>query len=129
MTGLQRQQGPVKTILSREVSAMVPDKEISEIVTGDAEDRLRTLGLERELGIIIQQMKETLPGLRAIEVTPFFDNPPEPHLMIIAYTDAEWSGDDRSFQRKWDNRLKHTFSPDVAEWFLFSLMSYVEPEE
>jgi hypothetical protein len=100
---------------------MATASELPVLVTADAEDRIQALGLQRELATILEHTKQTVPGLRAVEVTPFFDSPFAPHLMITVYKEQPQSGNDDLVRRDWDAWLMHTFPSHVAEWFLFDV--------
>ena len=91
------------------------------LLTDDAEDRIQALGMQRELEAIVRYTQETVPGLYAIEVNPFYDDPFEPHLLIYAYRDCPDSDDDDSIVDLWHEGLTHIVPPEVAEWFLLTI--------
>jgi hypothetical protein len=92
---------------------------IPVFVTGDAEERLQELGMRNELEAMFEHTKKTVPGLRAIEVSPFFEQDGT-MLMITAYKDPPDTEEDPT-QRDWYSWLVEAFPPQVHRWFLFDV--------
>lgn len=101
---------------------MIRDRLFSVGVAGDAEDRIHSLGVQQVLSIIVDYLKTTVPDARGVEVTPFFSDPFQPHLMLRVYRDL--SIPDVRIERelrRWNFWLYRAFPPEVADWFLFDV--------
>jgi hypothetical protein len=92
---------------------------IPVLITADAEQRLQELGMRTELDAMLEYTKKTVPGLRAIEVRPYFEQDGT-MLIITAYKDPPDTEDDPA-QRNWDSWAVQAFPPEVHRWFLFEV--------
>jgi len=97
---------------------MATAAEIPILVASDAAERIRALDMQREFETMLEYTQRSIPGLRAIEVTPYFDpdEPAGPRLVITVYKELPDSEDDPA-RRQWDAWAIRTFSPDVFRWF------------
>src|SRR4051812_19362877 len=89
-------------------------------VSPEAEARVAQLGVQRELDLMIEHTKETVPGLRAITVSleSRYDHGDEPVLLISAEVPGPGSVDDPT-EPLWDRWVIATFPPEVLEHFCF----------
>ena len=97
---------------------MATSSDIPVFLTADAEGRIQALSMQRELEAILKHTRQAVPGLRAIEVNPWYDHPTEPHLLLTAYKVVPDSDNQESIRQRWYGWLRRTFRADVAEWFL-----------
>lgn len=91
-------------------------------LAADAEDRIKSLGWDPELKVIVQYTQRMIPGLHAIEVYPcYLDDPFEPHLMIRAYRDCPDAKDDEMVEYEWNSCLQRFLPAEVAKWLVLAL--------
>jgi len=101
---------------------MAITSEIPVTVSADAEERIRELNLQRECEAMLEHTKQTVPGLRAIEVSLFFfEDSSEPLLLITASRDSPVPEECDLVRGQWDTWLVRTFGPEVVEWFIFDI--------
>jgi len=94
--------------------------EIPVAVSPDAAARVAELGLQREFQMMIDQLKQIIPGLRAIEVT--LEYPPDyeddPMVLLTTYQ-PEYSGPGLDPTHvAWADWLVQAFAPDVLRHFV-----------
>lgn len=101
---------------------MTTAAEIPVLVASDAAERIEALGMQAQLDEMLRYTKQTVPGLRVIEVTPLFD-PEEPEgtrLVLTVYKEVPNSAEDPT-RRQWDAWAVRTFPPDVYRWFVIDV--------
>jgi hypothetical protein len=93
--------------------------EIPVTVSPDAAARVAELGMQREFQMMIDQLKQIIPGLREIEVTleypPDYDDDPMVLLSTVQPPPTEEVDPTCGNWRSW---LIETFPPDVLRHFV-----------
>jgi len=94
--------------------------EIPVTVSPDAAARVAELGMQREFQMMIDQLKQLIPGLRAIEAT--LEYPPDyeddPMVLLTTYQ-PEYSGPGLDPTHvAWTDWFMQTFAPDVLRHFV-----------
>jgi hypothetical protein len=97
-------------------------------INSEAAERIAELGIEREIQQMLDHTKQTVPGVRAIEVELQYDpcEPGFPVIVIISYRPNPGPGDDPT-NRKWGEWYVDTFPPD-AHRRIVMLSCYEEPD-
>lgn len=88
-------------------------------ITTEAAERLAELGMQRELDLMIEHTKQTVPGLHAITVVlePCYDTRDEPGITIEATMDDPHLEYDPT-ESEWGAWKVDTFLPEVCEHFV-----------
>ena len=93
--------------------------EIPVTVSADAAARVAALGMQREFQMMIDQLKQIIPGLRAIEVTleypPDYEDEPAVLLTTVQPPPAQEIDPTRDAWRAW---FVETLPPDVLRHFV-----------
>jgi hypothetical protein len=78
--------------------------------------------MQAELERMIEHTRQSVPGLRRIDVTlaPAYDDPPTPGINIEAHTDRPFIEGDRT-RSQWGRWKVTTFPPEVCEHFVLLL--------
>ncbi len=97
----------------------MPPTTIPVTITPEAAERLAELGMQRELDLMIEHTKQTVPGLHAITVIlePCYDTRDEPGITIKATVDPPNLEDDPT-EMDWGRWQVRTFPPEVCEHFI-----------
>jgi hypothetical protein len=99
---------------------------IPVMIAEDAAARVAELGMQREFEQMVEHIKRTAPGLRAIRVTLEYDPAcpsMEPQVVILAHRD-DLSGEEALKDRAgwdWGAWQGETFPPQVFQHFLDDL--------
>ncbi len=95
-------------------------------VTPEAAERVAELGMQAELECMLEHTRQTVPGLRSIEVRLAlpYDTGDVPTIIIEAAKCFPARADEPT-QTEWDDWQMNTFPPDVYRHFL--LMTLQEP--
>jgi hypothetical protein len=96
------------------------------LVTPEAAQRVAELGMQAELERMLEHTRQTVPGLRAIEVQLAwpYDTGDETSLVIEVTRDDPHLGYD-PIDSIWGEWKVKTFPPDVCRYFV--MMSVYEP--
>src|SRR5438874_13643147 len=88
-------------------------------ITPEAAERVAELGMQRELDLMIEHTKQTVPGLHAIMVIlePRYDTGGEPGITLEALRDKPQVTYDPT-EREWGRWQVTTFPPEVCEHFI-----------
>jgi hypothetical protein len=88
-------------------------------VTPEAAERVAALGMDRELGQMLEHTRRVVPGLRAIEVREAlpYDTGDETTIVIEAVRDNPHLADDPT-ERAWGDWQCATFPPQVCQHFV-----------
>src|SRR5262249_20382951 len=107
--------------------AMSAPATVPVTITPEAADRVAELGMQAELEQRVEHARQTIPGLRRIDVTLTspYDDRPEPGIDIEAYTERPFVEGDRTWS-DWGRWKVTTFPPEVCEHFV--LMLYNGPD-
>jgi hypothetical protein len=97
-------------------------------ITPEAAARVAELGMQAELERMVEHTRQSVPGLRRIEVTltPPYGERPSSGINIEAYTDRPFIEGDRTWS-DWGRWKVTTFPPEVCEHFV--LMLYNGPDD
>ena len=98
---------------------MITTTTIPVTVTPEAAERVAELGMQAELERMLEHSRQTVPGLRAIEVQLAlpYDTGDETSVIIQATRAGPFRPEDPT-QRKWDDWQMNSFSPDVYRHFI-----------
>jgi hypothetical protein len=92
-------------------------------ITPEAAARAAELGIQADIERIIEHARNTVPGLRSLEVSirECYDSYEETGILIHGGRDVSYRPDDPT-ERQWDKWVISTFPPQVLEHFtvLFS---------
>ncbi len=88
-------------------------------VTPEAAARVAELGMQAELDRMLEHTRQTVPGLRSIEVQLAlpYDTGDDTTIIIQPTSDVPFRPDD-PIQREWDEWQMNTFSPDIYRHFI-----------
>jgi hypothetical protein len=88
-------------------------------VAPEAAARVVALGMEREFQEMLEHTRETVPGLRAIEVELHYhpENPSDERIVIISVRNLSGPGDDPT-NRQWGDWFVRRFPPEVCQHFV-----------
>jgi hypothetical protein len=87
-------------------------------ISPEAADRVAELGMQKELDIMIEHVRQTAPGLQRIEVTQAerYDLGGEPGVTIEAFSDRPFVPEERT-DWDWSRWMIETFPSHVLEHF------------
>ena len=103
---------------------MATTTEIPVQIHPEAAARVAELGMEKELQLMLEHTRQTVPGLESIEVETYESEGDEerPHICIVGLRPGVCaSPDDYRPKDEWNAWFVRTFPPEVLWWFLFSL--------
>ncbi len=93
-------------------------------ITPEAAARAAELGLQREVEMIVDHLKQNVADLSSIEVEEAwpYDTGDETNVLINAYVNRRWTADDptKAWFRDWKI---NTFPPRVC-WYLSTLILF-----
>jgi hypothetical protein len=86
----------------------------------EAAERVAELGVQAEFERMLEQVRQTVPDLRRIEVilVPPYDTGDEPGIVIEAFRDAAPGAEDGPLRNQWRDWELATFPPDVYRHFV-----------
>jgi len=92
----------------------------------EAVELIQELGLRRPVEEMIEHTRQTVAGLRAIEIEVWYeqdseDQPPLPHVTVIAWRDGHRSSPDSATEREWFQWCVRTYPPDVKKHVSFAV--------
>lgn len=96
-----------------------------EMAPGAAE-LIRELGLRRQVEEMIEHTRQTVAGLRSIEIDVWYehdpeDRPPLPHLTVIGRRDGHRPSADSGTERDWFEWSVRTYPPEVKQHVSFTV--------
>lgn len=99
---------------------MTPMLNVPCRVTDEAEAYVVELGLQEQFAEMLEHTRQTVPGLKAIEVNlePSYDLGWGPCVLIEATMDDPHLDDDPTI-REWAHWKSSHFSPEVSQHFTF----------
>ncbi len=88
-------------------------------VEPEAAELVAELGMQAEFERMLDQARQTIPGLRRIvvEFAPPYDTGPDPGVLIMAYRDPSFRRPDDSAWDQYSRWKTTTFHPDVFRHF------------
>jgi hypothetical protein len=98
-------------------------------ITPEAAARVAELGMQRELDLMLEHTKPSVPGLRRItlNIEPCYDTREEEGITIDADMDDPHLAYDPT-EREWGRWMISTFPPEVCEHFAL-MTHYWAPDE
>jgi hypothetical protein len=94
-------------------------------IAHEADERIKELGMQREVDMMLEHTRQAIPDLEALEVDVWHDmtQPGEAHVEMIGWrAGASKSLDDYLPQTEWGTWFVRTFPPRVCLWFSFTLL-------
>jgi hypothetical protein len=97
-------------------------------IAPEAAARVAELGLQAELGRMLERASQVIPGLTRVNavVTEPYDTGIEPGIGIEATTDLIWVPGDRTW-REWSEWKLSTFPAQVGQYFTLLLQPEAGP--
>jgi hypothetical protein len=95
-------------------------------VPADAMELIEGLGLRGPVEEMIEHTRQSVAGLHAIEIEPWYerdgdDQPPLPHVTLIAWREGRRSSADDDDERDWFQWCVRTYPPEVKRCVSFAV--------
>lgn len=92
----------------------------------EAVELVQQLGLRRAVEEMIEHTRQAVAGLRSIEVEAWYeqdadDQPPLPHITVIAWRDGHRSATDEATERQWFEWCVRSYPPEVKQHVSFAV--------
>jgi hypothetical protein len=102
---------------------MTTSTSVPVTITAEAATRIAELGMQSAVEQMIERAKQTIPGLKALDVIlePAWDTGPDDYLTIQGFSDREWDPEDAS-EREYDRWAIRTFPPEVTSQIVLSIL-------
>ncbi len=92
---------------------------IPVMVEPEAAERVAELGLQAEFARMLEHARQTIPGLRRIDVAlvPAYDTGDDPGIFMDAVRDASFFAENDPIRHRWREWVLSAFPPDVHRHF------------
>ena len=97
-------------------------------MSGEAAEHIAALGLQHEFDAIVQHAKETVPGLRSIEIKLSYAPWMSPDPAVLIYFHRMGGGEENDTTDDiWTNWMVETFPPEVC--IAFPVLTVYEKDD